>query len=444
MADNTRAAWAPFLYELQGKVVEVFPTEGPLLAEFSGVGDPNAVGRFTQDMDGNRQVFSGSAVRISVILANLQGAGAVTESQTWNVPYALSSTNTTNVRLTDNVVPFTLSIDVEQDSFDNSSATAVATLLREARVSLARMENSYLNGDGTGKVSDIVSGSSPGLSINISTTGLGQLDQLLPGTIWDIKTKSTGANPGNGNRRLIASVSDSSTTQTVVFSTAQQASDGDSGNITFSTNEGIYYPGSWSNGSTPGTNGPGDIVMLGLEAVAATTGTIEGINKSNVVQWQGTDGRQGDTTVLDLSTLLLDKAVRVGRRAAIGVWDFGVGDPTSIDRFKQALYNQMRFDVATQTLKSGYSGIVYDGADKPFPLIKDPMHKKGALKLVDKSSFQLYGNKAGPQFLDDDGSMFRRFSRTMSKEADLIDRVQFAALKCNTLVFLNNLTGGTV
>jgi hypothetical protein len=39
--------------------------------------------------------------------------------------------------------------------------------------------------------------------------------------------------------------------------------------------------------------------------------------------------------------------------------------------------------------------------------------------------------------------MFRRFSRTLAKEADLLDRVQLAALKCNTLVFLNNLDVAT-
>ena len=37
------------------------------------------------------------------------------------------------------------------------------------------------------------------------------------------------------------------------------------------------------------------------------------------------------------------------------------------------------------------------------------------------------------------GSMFRRIVRSLAKEADLLDRVQLGVVKCNTLVFLNNL-----
>jgi hypothetical protein len=438
MADNVLASWAAFLYELQGKVVEVFPTEAPFLAEMSGVGDPNTVGRFTRDMDGNRSIFSGKSVRHSLILSQLAGGGFVSESGSWNAPIQLGSTQV-NINLVRCLVPFSVSVDVERDSFDNASATAVATLTREARIALAKIENVGMLGDGTGKVNDITGGSSPGLTIQVSTTGNAAMDVLLPGTVWDINTKSSGANPGNGRRRKIASVSDSSTTQTVTFDTALQATDGDSGNITFSTSEGIYIPGSWSNGS-PGTgSGPGELAIQGLEQAAALTGTFEGVNKANVQQWQGTDGRGGDTAVVALSTQMLDGAVRRGRRAGLGVWDFGLGDPAAIDLYKQGLYAQMRYDVQTTQLKSGYSGPVFDGADKPFPLIKEPSHKKGGIKLIDKASFQLYGDQKGPAFLEDDGGMFRRFSRALPKEAELLDRVQLGVIKCNTIVFLNNL-----
>jgi hypothetical protein len=83
--------------------------------------------------------------------------------------------------------------------------------------------------------------------------------------------------------------------------------------------------------------------------------------------------------------------------------------------------------------------VVYQGGDKPFPLIKDPVAKKNAIKFIDKESFQLYGDKQGPAFLEDDGAMFRRFSRTLAKEAELLDRVQLGVKKCNTIVFFNNL-----
>jgi hypothetical protein len=36
LADNTRSTYANFLYELQGSIQEVFPSEAPFLAEISG------------------------------------------------------------------------------------------------------------------------------------------------------------------------------------------------------------------------------------------------------------------------------------------------------------------------------------------------------------------------------------------------------------------------
>jgi hypothetical protein len=51
-----------------------------------------------------------------------------------------------------------------------------------------------------------------------------------------------------------------------------------------------------------------DLTAQGLEQAAAATGTFEAIDKAAVQQWQGTDGRQGDTTTLPLSAQMLDKA----------------------------------------------------------------------------------------------------------------------------------------
>src|SRR3954469_23459328 len=106
MADtNTLSSWAPFLYDLQGKVVEVFPTEAPWLAELSGVGDPNTVGRFTRDMDGNRDIFSGKWVRHTIVLAQLPAGGFPGETGTWNVPQTLSTAQA-QIQLVDAVQPF--------------------------------------------------------------------------------------------------------------------------------------------------------------------------------------------------------------------------------------------------------------------------------------------------------------------------------------------------
>ena len=86
-------------------------------------------------------------------------------------------------------------------------------------------------------------------------------------------------------------------------------------------------------------------------------------------------------------------------------------------------------------------GFFMKAVPKYFPdwVKRATMHKKGGIKLIDKASLQLYGDKPGPDFLADDGSMFRRFARALPKEAELVDRVNLAATKLNTLVFLNNL-----
>lgn len=428
MADNTRTSWDAFLFEVQGKAIEVFPSEAPFLAQLSGVGDAERVGRFTRDMDGGRGIFSGRRVRHTLIPMHLQGGGPVTETGTWNRPHALSS-NEVQIKLVDYVYPFSVTVDVERDSLDAANAQAVATLVKQARIGLARLENLSFLGDGTGLQVDITDGATS-LTTTCGTTA--NFDVLLPGTVWDIRTRATGADPGQGNRRKIASLVES--TRVITWDTALQASDGGSGNIVHTAADGIYIPNGWTDSATAGT-----VISQGLEQAAAATGTFEGINKATLPAWQGTDGRAGDTAVVPLSDQMLGAGVRRGRRAGLGVWDYGLGDPAAIDLYKDGKIAQVRYEPQYGKIKSGFPGIVYDGADRPFPLIKEPAMKKGALRLIDDASFQLYGDKAGPEFLADDGGMFRRFTPSNAKEADLLDRVQFGVTKCNTIVKYDNL-----
>ncbi len=430
MADVGRTQWVNFLYEMKGKIQQVFPTEAPFLAELSGVGDSEVVGRYTRDMDANRTVFSGKWVRHPIVLAMLPGGGFVSETGTWNVPHVLGTTEA-QIKLVDIVQPFSVTVDVERDSFDNSAAAAVERMMDEARVALARIENQAFLGDGTGLVETMKSATGSGsLVVDVGTTA--NFDILLPGTVWDFLTRTTGADPGNGLRRKIASVQEAA--GTITLDTAAQASDGGSGNLTFAATTGAYIPGSWTASASAGT-----LTSQGLEQAAATTGTFENIDKAAVQQWQGSDGRSGDTAVVPLSDQILDKAVRVGRRAGLGKWDFGLGDPAVIDLYKGGKLSQVRYEESSSKIKSGFKGIVYDGADAPITLIKEPVMKRSGVRLIDKASFQLYGDQAGPAFLDDDGAVFRRFARSLPKEADLLDRVQLGVLKCNTLVFINNL-----
>lgn len=442
MADNALSTWQPFLLEKQGHVYEVFPSEAPFLAEMSGydavaqrVDNASSVRRITREMDGNRETFSGKYVKHAIITAGLPGGGQVQEVSVWNQPHALPVAEA-HINLVRTLVPFSVTVDVERDSMDASMASAVEQLIDQARSAAARLENLQMLTDGTGLVASITD-SATSLTTTVATTS--NFDVLLPGTVWDIVTRSNGNDPGQGLRRKISSVNE--TTGVITWLTTQQASDGGSGSIVHSANEGIYIPGSWSNGTAGTATAPGALCAQGLVQAAATTGTFETIDKGAAGNswWWGTDGRGGDTSSLPLSVQMLDGAVRRGRRSGLGKWDFAIGDPAVIDLYKQSLYASVRYDSQVTTLKSGFSGIVYDGADAPFPLVKEPMHPKLGIKLIDKASFQIYGDAPGPQFLQDDGSTFRRFTRTLAKEADFLDRWQLGVGRCNTIVYLNNL-----
>jgi hypothetical protein len=448
VADNALSTLQPYLMEKQGQVFDVFASEAVFLAEMSGYetavndgrGGTNpqgAVSRITREgpMGSNREQFSGKYVKHAIVTAGLPGGGQIQESSTWNVAHVLPVTEV-HISLVRTLYPFTITVDVERDSMDNSMGAVLGKLIDETRSATARLENRQMLGDGTGLMATVTDSAT---SLATTLAAGANFDVLLPGTVWDVLTRSSGADPGQGLRRKISSVNE--TTGVVTWLTTQQASDGGSGNIVHAATEGIYIPGSWSNGSAGTTTAPGNLVAQGIEQALASTGTFETLDKAAAGNafWQGIDGRGGDTTSLPLSTQMLDGGVRRGRRAGLGKWDFAIGDPAVIDLYKQSLYASVRYDGQTSVLKSGFAGPVYDGGDAPFPLIKEPEAKKNGLRFIDKSSFQLYGDQPGPAFLTDDGAMFRRFSRTLAKEADFLDRWQLGVSRCNTIVYFNNL-----
>src|SRR6266550_2569985 len=172
LGDNTLTTYANFLYELQGSLQEAFPSEAPLLAELSGfdvhqgvVDRASAVTRISNQMEGNRDIFSGSSVRHTILLSGLGGATAVSEVGTWQAPLSLNTAKA-NINLCRMLSPVSISVDVERDSRNGSTsaAAAMAELLEQASKELARKENLAFVGDGTGKVQSIASASgSPGL-----------------------------------------------------------------------------------------------------------------------------------------------------------------------------------------------------------------------------------------------------------------------------------------
>lgn len=439
MANTTRATWDAYMFELQGTVHEAYAAEAPYLSEISGYGDtsPTARRRITKALDGNRDIFTGSQVRHTVDLNQMQSGGWPGEEGTWNVPTAVTSVKIYD-KLCNFLQPFSVTIDVERDSMDHSNASAVTRLTMKAMQSCALNENLALFGDGTGLQATITDAAT---SLATTVTGA-NWDVLLPGTIWDVLTRSNGADPGQGLRRKIASVSITASTTgaptagTITWDTASQASDGGSGNIVHASTSGVYIPGSYS---TPGTN---DYLPNGLEEASATTGTFEGLSRTTYPQWAGTDGRQGDSSALMMSEAMLMGAGRAARRYGANSFDLGVGDPAAIDGYIQSFFAQRLFQPQAEVLKSGWNGIIVSTVGtKPFPLLGDMYCKKGTVYLVDKTEIQIYGDSKGPDFLQDDGAVFRRFSRALPKEAEMLDRMNVLYTNCSHIVKLGSLSG---
>src|SRR5262249_30810854 len=219
--------------------------EARRLAEMSGHHpvaqrvDPQATARrVTRERDSGRETFSGKYVKHAIITAGLPGGGQVQEVSTWNQPHALPVAEA-HINLVRTLVPFSVTVDVERDSMDASMASAVEQLIDQARSATARLENFQMLTDGAGLVA-AVTDAATSLTTTVATTS--NFDVLLPGTVWDVVDRTTGADGGQGLRRKISSVNE--TTGVITWLTTQQASDGGSGSLGHTANSGISLPGS--------------------------------------------------------------------------------------------------------------------------------------------------------------------------------------------------------
>lgn len=431
MADNTLTSAASVLFEMQGKMQELYPKDYVMLAELSGVGSdmPDVEGRMTPDLQPASfyRDYTGLRVRVPLQPHGLQGAQGISETGTVNVPIPLAF-GEAHINLARVIAPTSITLDLDEDSMDNSAVTMVAQLAKGQRLALAEVVNDMLNGNGDANLglADTTQASAGGLTLTVAAGT--DFDKLYVGKVVDVLTASTGVDPGAGLRRLISATNETASPPTVTFSTTQQASDGGSGNITLSNAVGIYIPGTYGN------------AMQGIEQAAAVTGTFESIDKAANVYWQGTDGRQGTTATAPLSDVMLDAGVLLGQRAAVGNWDFGIGDPRAINVYKNGKSSLLRYAAPVATLRSGFKGILYDGLDQELPLVAERKHKTGALKLIRRDRMTLYGRKKGPAFEDSTGSQWMRFSRALPRESWFVDRLNLGIHDCASVVFFNNLS----
>jgi hypothetical protein len=413
MADTLTTNLTNLMYEMRERAVRVFPTRAVFLSELEGVNkdaEPvyNGRGRVRKDTPEGRKIFSGKWARVPLRLNPKQGTGTIAEAGTVNTPHVVN-TNEAHIPITRIVHPISISLDAAYASEDNYAETAgaVADEMKEAEDVMPRVENEMLQGNGDALLAAVTAG----LATAVVTVGTAaNFYQLYAGRIIDVLTRATGTPVTNGAGRTIVDTNPTAGTITVDLA------------ITTTTAEGVYIEGSYGT------------AIQGLGQVIAQTGQFEGIDKALVPQWRGVDGRSGVVTAADLSMALLDAAEdTVGNNG--GGPDFYLGDPRVISRYHQTLITQVRWAGEAGVLKTGWSGITY--RDKV--LVADRDSKPGRIIGLDMDAYQLYSYTNGPDWIDDTGSMWMRFSRKLPREAWFADFFQFGVKKTNTTVFLDNL-----
>lgn len=428
--------------ELMVKEQIVFGHEHPLLSVLSGgqgfddnyvyTRDPNQA-RFTKAMDVSGENFHGKKVTVPLQLSDVS-SGPYTEAGTFLVTAPLD-TNQATYNLVDRQTPIGLTLDVIRDSKNGSTAamSIQAAYTESAYRQHARVDNDYLHGGALGTTAtngllcNVTSGSgSPGLTIPVANANM---DQLTPGRVVTILTRSSGANPGNGLRRKILSVVRTTGSETITVDTNAYASDGSSGNVTFSANEGIYIDTT--------TVGSASAAPFGLGSVVATSGTVGGIDKASVGQWQGVAVAAGSAILSDDS---LDSATYLLRGNGVPAASFGIAHPLAVDPYKASKISQVMLTQATKIVPGGFQGIIYQGADKEFPILKDLGSPRFKCRLVYMPSVRIYSDDLGPKFLDDDNATWRFPGRIAQVEAWLFDRWQLVARDCGKNAEISGLT----
>lgn len=398
IADETTTTFADLLLEMKGVLQENFPKYSVLLDELR--------------RDTNRKNFSGEWVRVPLLLNPNQGGHGVSETGTVNTPQAINSTQA-HIFMARNVHPISFSPDVMYASKNDVTSFAEASRLRmqQAEIALGRMENEQLHGLGTGQLAKVSTASST-TTVTLTTATFNSYNLYVNRGVDIGLAASPYTLETAGSSRTISAVTTDGTNQIVLDAA-----------VTVTTSDAIFVHGSAGQG------------MQGLQQIYATSGTFQNISKTTVTGWQGTDGRAGDTTSVDLSISLLDGAER--RVKAVGASpDFYVGDPAVIDKFGQTLLTQSRWEGDRGQLDSGWEGIRY----RSKLLIPDFDHLPAAVTGVNKASLQMYGYNQGPEWDDLDGSILKRIgTRALPVEAWLVDYVQLGAFRCNTTVFVKNL-----
>lgn len=429
MADIQLSSIQSYLYEVRGQSQKLYATRNFLMAAWSGGGQDGAPGRITPIED--RKAFNGSKVRFPLDLQMMEAGGWVAEGGTVNVPIPPPFTQA-ECNLKKFVQPFGISLEAMEDSDGPDSVeAAVAMALRKSRQAMADRVNVAMcsggpvpTADDGGLLATVGSATgSPGLVVPMAAGT--DWDKFYNGMVVDFRTKTTGADPGNGLRRKIT-VIDIPNSQ-ITISTTQQASDGGSGNLTFAGTTGVYVPGSYGNA-----------LQGGLESVKKAT-TLFNVVRATYPQFNAVDGRGGDTTVLPFSDSMVDIGVILAQRASDTEWDFGVGDPNALNVWKNAKQSQVRYQVPTGTVAGRFTGVQIDSGNQLITVVPERKLKPGSVDFLRRDAADIYGRKRGPDYDEITGSMFKQLNRVTNYEVWYIDRLEWCWHNPAGVVYFDNL-----
>lgn len=434
MADITLGTVQSLLYEMRATMQSLYPTRNFLLAYLSGLGQDGAPGRITPLQ--NPTQFSGSKVRVPLDTIQMQAGGWVAEGGTVNVPVPPIITQA-EITLKKFVQPFGISLEAMEDSKGaNSAADALAMSLQKARVAMADAVNTAICGDGTAILAPVLSGTSPGLTFVLGTGSAGagvDWDKLYVGQIVDVVDRAAGTDAGQGKRRKIASIDIA--TATVVFDTANQASDGGTGTITATSASGLYVPGSWSAGAANTR-----VALQGGFEAAGRGASFQNVNLSTYPQFKAIDGRAGVTTPAAMTSDIIDLGVTLAQRAGDGLFDAAYGDPNAINVYKNAQTQLTRYNTPTGVVAVRFSGLQIDLGNQIVTVVPERKAKPGSIKFFNRQAATLYGSTAGPDYDDLAGSMFKQFNRVTNYEVWLKDRLELGWHAPSKMVYFDNLT----
>lgn len=399
---ETQSTYADLLIEMKGPLVENYPKYSVLLSELKRNTD--------------QKNFDGTQVRVPIIRNVKQGTGAVGESGTLNVARNIRTQKAViNVATMTHAVQISKRLKAVSANSVTSWGQAMKLEMQLAEEAMPRVLNEFLNGAGTGLLFTI----SDSTSSATHTVAGCNFYQAYPGRVVDILKKADGTVRSAGNE--IASITTENTdgTGTIVFGTSFDSS-----------TDGANADGAYIEGSQPQTAG---YQPTGLTAATAASGTFEGLTIGT--DWKAVDGRNGDTTSADLSVSIADGCIRRRGRNGKPNSTFWLGDPAVIDKFGQTLLTQSRWDGSMSQLDTGWQGISYRGE----LFIPEYDAKANRVISVPKDDVTFYATQDGPDWDDEDGSMFKRFSRTLPVEAWLVDELQLGFHRLNRIVYADNL-----